>query len=93
MGEKRLRAFLPHDPLQHRAGNLREVGEHQPVERFAKLGIDAEAKQSGVQVQILAEEHRNRFTVGLDRADKTRYRFQAVHRHDVCQTLARGRTP
>ena len=51
-------------------GNLLQVEQHQRVERVAKFVIGIESQHAAVELQILANEHRDRIGVFLDVADK-----------------------
>ena len=44
-------------------GDLREVHQHQRIERFTKRRIDVETNQPRIQFPVLAEQHGHAFAV------------------------------
>ena len=50
--------------------DLHHVKEHERIDHFAKIGVDIECEQFGVESQILPQQHGNRALTAFDFLDK-----------------------
>jgi len=65
-----------HVSLQQPRLGAPQIHEHQTVEGVAEVRIDVEAQHAATELQILPQEHRRTFAVGLETCDQRRERLQ-----------------
>ncbi len=68
VGEEPGRPFLAHVAREQARVGCAQIDHDEPVERVAELTIGVESQQPAAELQVVLEQYRHAFVVGLDTA-------------------------